>query len=657
MASITPPSKKTADNPFVRAWRWWFTPRSDNPAVSFREQALRIFLLLITVLRPLGIWSEYFKPGAATSLPPPLTPWVVILLFVVPVGLSYFALYKKKVDLATWAFIFHWAATDLISLATDGWWRPGLQISLLLQIGLAGLLLPTKGIFPFTLAQAASVYAVSAWLTGSWYQIPRLEGGEPLTTVQTAFTTLLFQELFFTLIIWYLRAQVDRRLRELEERVAERTRDLKMAGQVARRITRVLDLDELLPELVERTRAGFDLYCVSLFLHHPQKRQLRLAAATGEVGEKIKTQKMGFLLDAYPSLVAQAGRERSAITVNDVSKSDAYIANSSLPKTRAELALPMVVGDDLIGVLDLQSEKVGRFEQADIEIMTTLAEQTAIAVRNAQLYQLQVQAAEELRKVDQIKSQFFSNMSHELRTPLNAILNFNEMILLGVPDPVSAAQQDMLNKSLHSARHLLQLINDVLDISKIQSGMLTLLVEENIDLHEEIEKAQAIIEPLLADKPIHLVLDIDPRLPPMHGDRQRIRQVLINLLSNAVKFTKEGAVTLNVRGQDSQVLIAVIDTGPGINPEMQKLIFEPFVQTETGIQHAASSGLGLPISKSLVEAHGGQLWVESELGKGTVFYVLFPTRLEKGQQVKEIVHNSQGQSEGAERLYRQADQH
>jgi signal transduction histidine kinase len=233
-------------------------------------------------------------------------------------------------------------------------------------------------------------------------------------------------------------------------------------------------------------------------------------------------------------------------------------------------------------------------------------------------------ARERAEQADQVKSQFLASMSHELRTPLNAILNFTEMMGLGMMGPVNDQQKDVLGKSLDSGRHLLHLINDVLDISKMQSGMLGLFVEDNVNLHAELDAVVMTAEALLKATPVRFVKDIDPALPSISGDRRRIRQILLNLISNAAKFTEQGTITLSARRRGDEVLFSVTDTGPGISAEQQAIIFQPFIQTEAGVRHGGGTGLGLPISKHLAEAHGGRLWVESEPDRGAAFYVTLP---------------------------------
>lgn len=409
----------------------------------------------------------------------------------------------------------------------------------------------------------------------------------------------------------------------LEKRVAQRTRDLELASDVAKQVVSVLDLSVLLPSIVERTRSTFDLYHVSVFLYNEQ--HLTYEAGTGEAGQKMKASAKHF--DASEKgLVPRAASLRKPILVNDVEGSTDHFKNPLLPETRSELALPMVVGTNLVGVLDLQAKQAGRFGDDDVRVFTSLADQIAVAVQNATLYAEQVRVAEELRALDTLKGQFLASMSHELRTPLNAILNFTEFVSQGMLGSVNEKQKDALAKSLDSGKHLLSLINDVLDMSKIESGMMKLFVEDNINLRDELRPIIATAQTLLKDKSVQFIEDIDSDLPIIVGDRRRLRQILLNLVSNAAKFTDEGSVTLSVKIRHEDVLFAVIDTGPGIAPEDQTLIFEPFKQTEHGLQHAGGTGLGLPISKRLAEAHGGRLWVESEPGEGAAFFASLPIR-------------------------------
>lgn len=418
--------------------------------------------------------------------------------------------------------------------------------------------------------------------------------------------------------------QIQARDQLLEKRVADRTRDLSIASNVSRQITRVLDLDELLHQLVDQTKEGFNLYAASVYIYQLETKELKLEATTDKEARQMKKAVKTISIDARPSLVAEAAREQVQLVINDVSQSKDYLIDPSLPDAKSEAVFPMVVGARLIGVLDLLSEKANRYSDADIQILNTLAEQIGIAVRNAQLYSVQVQAAVELRRADEMKTQFHSSVSHELRTPLNAIINYVEMIANGLVGPVSEEQKELLNISLQSSNHLLSLINDILDISKIQAGKLTLLVEEDINLYEVLDGVIGVVATMFKDRPVSFELDIDHDLPTVSCDKRRIRQILLNLLSNASKFTEEGSVTLSVKNRQDHVLFAIVDTGTGLPPEMLSIIFEPFVQTLDGVKKEQGTGLGLPISRSLTEAHGGNLWVESVISRGSTFFFTLP---------------------------------
>jgi signal transduction histidine kinase len=246
-------------------------------------------------------------------------------------------------------------------------------------------------------------------------------------------------------------------------------------------------------------------------------------------------------------------------------------------------------------------------------------EQQLVEVENAR-----VQA----EQADQVKSAFLASMSHELRTPLNSVINFTKFVVRGVMGPVTEKQIDTLNKVISSGQHLLALINDILDMSKIESGSLNLFIEDDLDPNAILKAVINNAEALLAEKNIRLEQDIQADLPKMRADRKRITQILLNMVSNACKFTEKGFVKIKARAEDDNLLISVQDTGPGIASEDSESVFLSFKQTKTGLRQGEGTGLGMPISKSLAEAHGGQLWFESEVGQGTTFYIKLPLQSE-----------------------------
>lgn len=415
----------------------------------------------------------------------------------------------------------------------------------------------------------------------------------------------------------------------LEDRVQARTRDLKVASDVSRQVTTVLELERLLPHLADLTKAGFDLYHVGVFLYDPETGSLRLAAGAGEIGRKLTEQELVFSIEGHTGVIVKAARTREVVVINDTRRTDDFLANPLLPDTQAEIALPMAVGTQLIGVLDLQAAEVGRFTEEDRDVLTTLAEQIAVAVRNAELFTQAEVARAEAEQANTVKSQFLASMSHELRTPLNAILNFTQFVSSGMVGDVNEEQIDILDKVTNSGKHLLSLINDVLDISKIESGALRLFVEGDVDLNKEIQTVIDAGKVLLEDRPVELVEDIQLDMEPIVADKRRVRQIMLNLVSNACKFTEEGQIRVSLHQNGENIVFAVHDTGPGIAPEDHDAIFETFRQTDVGLRQGEGTGLGLPISQRLAEIHGGRLWLESVPGEGASFYVSLPIRSEE----------------------------
>ena len=267
----------------------------------------------------------------------------------------------------------------------------------------------------------------------------------------------------------------------------------------------------------------------------------------------------------------------------------------------------------------------GAFAPEVVELLQTFATQSALAIQNARLFLEIADKSRQLEAASQHKSEFLANMSHELRTPLNAVIGFSEVLLQRMFGELNAKQDEYLKDIYASGQHLLSLINDILDLSKIEAGRME-LTSAPFHLPSALENAVTLVKERAARHGITLELDLDPRLRELVGDERKVKQVLLNLLSNAVKFTPEGGrVSLKAGLSDGAVKIAVTDTGIGIAPEDQAAIFEEFRQVgsdETRKQEG--TGLGLTLAKKFIELHGGRIWVESELGRGSTFTFTVP---------------------------------
>ena len=232
----------------------------------------------------------------------------------------------------------------------------------------------------------------------------------------------------------------------------------------------------------------------------------------------------------------------------------------------------------------------------------------------------------ELEETSRHKSEFLANMSHELRTPLNAIIGFSQVLRERMFGDLNAKQEEYLDDILSSANHLLSLINDVLDLSKVEAGQVELDVAP-FSLRDALESGVVMVRERATLDGVQVSFRADPEVDVVDGDERRIRQVIFNLLSNAVKFTPAGgAVDVSAAQMNGEVSVSVADTGPGLAPEDHERIFEEFQQTEAGVEQLEGTGLGLALSKRLVELHGGRIWVDSELGKGSTFVFTLPAR-------------------------------
>ena len=297
---------------------------------------------------------------------------------------------------------------------------------------------------------------------------------------------------------------------------------------------------------------------------------------------------------------------------------------------RALLAVPLLREEQLIGGLTVSRKTPGEFAPEVIELLQTFATQSALAIQNARLFREIADKSRQLEAASRHKSEFLANMSHELRTPLNAILGFSEVLAERMFGEVNEKQAEYLQDILSSGRHLLSLINDILDLSKVEAGRLELELGR-FHLPTALDNALTLVRERATRHGITLTQTVDERLGDIVADERKVKQILLNLLSNAVKFTPEGGrVGLTATAADGVVTIAVSDTGVGIAPEDQAAIFEEFRQVgRDDARKQEGTGLGLTLAKKFVELHGGRIWVQSQVGQGSTFSFTLPVRLDE----------------------------
>ena len=320
--------------------------------------------------------------------------------------------------------------------------------------------------------------------------------------------------------------------------------------------------------------------------------------------------------------------EGKPIQIPDVLADSEYI----VPKVggyRTHLGVPLLREGKPIGVILISRKTVRPFDTKQIELVTTFADQAVIAIENVRLFDEIQDKSRQLEVASQHKSQFLANMSHELRTPLNAILGYTELMADGAYGEPSEKMLGILKRLGANGKHLLGLINDVLDLSKIEAGQLELELSE-YSIQDITQTVRSTLEPLATDKKLAFKLELAPQLPTGRGDGRRLTQVLINLVGNAIKFTDAGEVALKAEAYNGSFHVLVRDTGPGISAADQAKLFQEFQQADNAItRKKGGTGLGLAISKRIIEMHGGKIWVESQPGQGSTFTFTLPVVVER----------------------------
>ena len=426
-----------------------------------------------------------------------------------------------------------------------------------------------------------------------------------------------------------LEKKVENRTRELERSVAE----LKALSEVSQSVSSTLDLEKVLNNIVQQAVKLSKTDAGTIYEYNEDEQIFIPMINFGVDDAFVATMKQAKFGIGDGTLLGMAGETRSAVQVPDLSEiTDERVAHVRKAGFRSVLAVPLLRKDKLVGSLVVRRKGRGAFPGETVDLIQTFAAQSAIALHNARLFQEIDVKSQELRKADKHKSEFLANMSHELRTPLNAILGYTELILDDIYGEVPIRIREVIERLEKNGSHLLRLINDVLDISKIEAGQLELTLEEYA-FQETVQTVLTSLDPLAAEKKLRLQTRIAPHLPHGKGDQQRIAQVLVNLIGNAIKFTEQGEIAVDIATADNRFLVKVSDTGPGLSDLEKDYIFSEFYQVDRrNSRSKRGSGLGLSIAKRIVELHGGAIWVESVPGEGSTFIFTLPIRVEKQEK-------------------------
>jgi signal transduction histidine kinase/putative methionine-R-sulfoxide reductase with GAF domain len=426
-----------------------------------------------------------------------------------------------------------------------------------------------------------------------------------------------------------------RLFKELETRTHDLTRsvgELRALGEVGQAISSTLDLQTVLRTIVARATqlSGTD---AGVIYEYNEQREVFEPRATERLEADIVQ-----MLVATPVRKGQGVTGRLADVLEPIQLADLRDLAEQMPVRdlflragyRALLAVPLVREDHLIGGLTVFRKTPGEFASDVVELLKTFATQSALAIQNASLFLEIEDKSRQLEAASQHKSEFLANMSHELRTPMNAILGFSEVLADGMFGEINDKQAEYLRDILESGRHLLSLINDILDLSKIEAGRMELEPAE-FDLPSAIENALTLVRERAGRRGITLGREIDEGVGMIRGDERKVKQVLLNLLSNALKFTPEGGrIDVRAAVDDGIVEVSVADTGVGIAPEDQEAVFEEFRQVGTADKKVEGTGLGLALSRKFIELHGGRIWVKSQVGQGSTFTFTLPVRCGDG---------------------------
>ncbi len=418
----------------------------------------------------------------------------------------------------------------------------------------------------------------------------------------------------------------------LERTVGERTRDLARSvtelhalSDVVHAVNSTLNLHVVLTKIVTHAVNLAHADAGAIFRHNPGEGTFELAESSGmdaSLVDKLRSLRIA----THETAMGEAALTRQPVQLVDMAAGPSYpLREASVAAGfSSALVVPLLEPEQILGALVLVRRTVGDFAQSVVELMSTFATQSALAIQNASLFQQLAEKGRQLQLASEHKSQFLANMSHELRTPLNAILGYTELLADGIYGDLPERPRGVLERVQENGRNLLALINDVLDLAKIEAGRLV-LNSAQYRVADIIRMVAESTEALADEKHLKLCVLLAPDLPMATGDEQRIAQVLMNLVGNAIKFSDRGAIEIRAVQEAGAVRIDVADEGPGVQPDDQARIFAEFQQGDDTItRQKGGTGLGLSISKRIVELHGGRLWVTSTPGHGATFSFTLP---------------------------------
>jgi signal transduction histidine kinase len=413
------------------------------------------------------------------------------------------------------------------------------------------------------------------------------------------------------------------------DQLAKSVQELRALGEVSQAVNSTLDLESLLSTIVTKAVQLSGTDAGTIYVFDGRSQEFRMRASYG-MDDALIAAVNGQHIRMGETIVSRAVLQRKPVQIYDVQHEPSLPVLDVILRAgfRGHLTIPLVGADGIVGALVVRRKQPGEFPQSTVDLLQTFAAESVLAIQNARLFHDVADKSRQLELASQHKSQFLANMSHELRTPLNAIIGVSEMLLEDARDLKRDDEIEPLERVLRSAYHLLALINDILDLSKIEAGRMELHLE-SFPLTPLIEDVGKTIEPMATKNGNRIIVDCPRGIGTIHADQTRFRQALLNLASNANKFTEKGTVTIAAhQGQESGgewVTIAVADTGIGMTPEQIGKLFQEFSQASSATASKyGGTGLGLVISRHFCRMMGGDITVESEPGHGSTFTIRLP---------------------------------